>query len=139
MCVSKASLTVYFEPPFWVGLYQREDEDGCRVCKITFGREPRDQEVLAWLLRNHRRLQFSPPLTTAQKAGPIPNPKRLLREARKAVQPANTGTKAQMALQLQREQNKMQRKADSKERRKVEQERMLALRQEKRRQRHRGH
>ncbi len=139
MCVSKASLTVYFEPPFWVGLYQREDEDGCRVCKITFGREPRDQEVLAWLLRNHRRLQFSPPLTTAQKAGPSPNPKRLLREARKAVQPANTGTKAQMALQLQREQNKMQRKADSKERRKVEQERMLALRQEKRRQKHRGH
>ncbi len=139
MCVSKASLTVYFEPPFWVGLYQREDEDGCRVCKITFGREPRDQEVLAWLLRNHRRLQFSPPLTTAQKAGPIPNPKRLLREARKAVQPANTGTKAQVALQLQREQNKMQRKADSKERRKVEQERMLALRQEKRRQKHRGH
>ncbi len=139
MCVSKASLTVYFEPPFWVGLYQREDEDGCRVCKITFGREPRDQEVLAWLLRNHRRLQFSPPLTTAQKAGPIPNPKRLLREARKAVQPANTGTKAQVALQLQREQNKMQRKADSKERRKVEQERMLALRQEKHRQKHRGH
>ncbi len=139
MCVSKASLTVYFEPPFWVGLYQREDEDGCRVCKITFGREPRDQEVLAWLLRNHRRLQFSPPLTTAQKAGPSPNPKRLLREARKAVQPANTGTKAQVALQLQREQNKMQRKADSKERRKVEQERMLALRQEKRRQKHRGH
>ena len=139
MCVSKASLTVYFEPPFWVGLYQREDEDGCRVCKITFGREPRDQEVLAWLLRNHRRLQFSPPLTTAQKAGSSPNPKRLLREARKAVQPANTGTKAQVALQLQREQNKMQRKADSKERRKVEQERMLALRQEKRRQKHRGH
>ena len=139
MCVSKASLSVYFEPPFWVGLYQREDEDGCLVCKITFGREPRDQEVLAWLLRNHRRLQFSPPLTTAQKAGPSPNPKRLLREARKAVQPANTGTKAQVALQLQREQNKMQRKADSKERRKVEQERMLALRQEKRRQKHRGH
>ncbi len=25
MCVSKASLTVYFEPPFWVGLYRREE------------------------------------------------------------------------------------------------------------------
>lgn len=139
MCVSKASLTVYFEPPFWVGLYQREDEDGCRVCKITFGREPRDQEVLAWLLRNHRRLEFSPPITGAQKAAPLLNPKRLLREARKAVQPAGTGTKAQQALQLQREQHKTQRQADSRERREAERERKLALRQEKHRQKHRGH
>ena len=47
MCVSKASLTVYFEPPFWVGLYRREDGDGYRVCKTIFGREPRDQEIWA--------------------------------------------------------------------------------------------
>lgn len=80
MCVSKASLTVYFEPPFWVGLYQREDGDGCRVCKVTFGREPRDQEILEWLLRNFRRLEFSPPVTGARKAASVPNPKRLLRE-----------------------------------------------------------
>lgn len=139
MCVSKASLTVYFEPPFWVGLYQREDGDGCRVCKVTFGREPRDQEVLEWLLRNHRRLQFSPPVTGSQKAAPVPKPKRLLREARKAVQPAGKGTKAQQALQLQREQRKVRREADSKACREAEQERKLALRQEKRRQKHRGH
>ena len=139
MCVSKASLTVYFEPPFWVGLYQREDGDGCRVCKVTFGREPRDQEILEWLLRNFRRLEFSPPVAGARKVASVPNPKRLLREARKAVQPTNKGTKAQQALQLQREQHKVQRQADSRERRETERERKLALRQEKRRQKHRGH
>lgn len=94
---------MYFEPPFWVGLYQREDGDGCRVCKVTLGREPRDQEVLAWLLANHRKLRFSPPVAGAQKAVPVPNPKRLLRQARKAVQPSGKGTKAQQALRLQRE------------------------------------
>ena len=139
MCVSKASLTVYFEPPFWVGLYQREDGDGCRVCKVTFGREPHDQEVLEWLLRNFRRLEFSPPVAGARKAAPLPNPKRLLREARKAVRPAGKGTKAQQALQLQREQHKTQRQADSRERREAERERKLALRREKHRQKHRGH
>ena len=36
MCLSKACLTVYFEPPFWVGLYQREDEDGWRISKSLF-------------------------------------------------------------------------------------------------------
>ena len=45
MSVSKARLTVYFEEPFWAALYRREEEDGCRVCKVTFGGEPRDQEV----------------------------------------------------------------------------------------------
>lgn len=139
MCVSKASFTVYFEPPFWVGLYQREDGDSCRVCKITFGREPRDQEVLEWLLQNHWKMRFSPPVAGERKAASLPNPKRLRREARKAVSPAGTGTKAQQALQLQREQHKMQRQAGSKERREAEQERKLALRQEKRRQKHRGH
>ena len=30
MSVSKAWLTVCFQAPFWVALYQREEEDGCR-------------------------------------------------------------------------------------------------------------
>lgn len=139
MRVSKASLTVYFDPPFWVGLFQREEEDGCRMCKVTFGGEPRDQEVLDFILRRWRELRFSPPVPPGRTAGRLPNPKRMRREARKATQVAGTGTKAQQALQLQREQGKVQRKADFKERREEEQERKFALRQEKRRQKHRGH
>ena len=138
MRVSKASLTVYFDPPFWVGLYQREEEDGCRVCKVTFGGEPRDQEVLDFILRRWRELRFSPPVPPGRAAARLPNPKRMRREARKATQAAGTGSKAQQALQLQREQGKVQRKADFKERREEEQERKFALRQEKRRQKHRG-
>lgn len=139
MCVSKASPTVYFDPPFWVGLYQREDEDGCRVCKTTFGSEPKDQEVLDWLLFHWRELRFSPPVARSREIDRLPNPKRMRREARKATQAGRTGTKAQQALQLQREKQKAQRKAGLKERREAEQEGKLALRQEKRRQKHRGH
>lgn len=138
MRVSKASLTVYFDPPFWVGLFQREDEDGYRVCKVTFGGEPRDQEVLDFVLRRWRELRFSPPVPADRAAARLPNPKRMRREARKATQSIGTGTRAQQALQLQREQGKVQRKADFKERREEEQERRFALRQEKRRQKHRG-
>jgi len=139
MCLSKASLTVYFEPPFWVGLYQREDEDGWRISKITFGGEPRDQEVLDWLLRRWRELRFSPPVPAYRAVARLPSPKRMQREAHRATQPAKTSTKAQQALQLQREQRKIQHKADCKERREAERERKFTLRQEKRRQKHRGH
>ena len=138
MRVSKANLTVYFDPPFWVGLYQREDEDGWRVCKITFGGEPRDQEVLDWLYRHWRELRFSPPVSGNETAARLPNPQRMRREARKATQPSGAGTKAQQALQLQREQMKTEQSAVSKARRAEEQERKFALRQEKRRRKHRG-
>ena len=65
--------------------------------------------------------------------------KRARREARRAVRPTGAGTWAQQAIQLQREQMKTQRKADSRARREAEQERKFALRQEKRRKKHRGH
>ena len=139
MSVSSARLTVYFEPPFWVALYQREDGDGCRVCKVTFGGEPRDQEVLDYFQAHWRELSFSPPVAGEQSPDRAVNPKRARREARKAVQPAGTGTKAQQALQLQREQMKRSRNVISKERREAERERKLALRQEKRREKHKGH
>lgn len=139
MSVSKARLTVYFEPPFWSALYRREDEEGCRVCKVTFGGEPRDQEVLDYFQSHWRELAFSPPVAEERAPDRAVSPKRARREARKAVQPAGTGTKAQQALQLQREQRRTERKAVSRERREAQRERKLALRQEKRREKHKGH
>ena len=139
MSVSKARLTVYFEPPFWVALYQREEADGLRACKVTFGGEPRDQEVLDYFQAHWRELSFSPPVKGERSPDKAVNPKRARREARKAVQPAGTGTKAQQALQLQREQRKTERKVVSKEQREAQRERKLALRQEKRREKHKGH
>ena len=139
MCVSKTTLTVYFDPPFWVGLFQRVDETGRRVCKVTLGGEPRDQEVLDFLMRHWGDLRFSPPVAGEKEAARLPNPKRMRREAIRATQAVGTGTKAQQALQLQREQMKADRKTVSKARREEQRERKLTLRQEKRRQKHRGH
>ena len=135
----RASLTVCFEPPFWVALYQREEGDGFQVCRVIFGAEPRDQQVLDYFSSHFRSLSFSPAVAGALSPDRAVNPKRARREARRAVRPAGTGTKAQQALQLQREQRKTQHSAQSKQRREAEQERKLALRQEKRREKHKGH
>ncbi len=36
-------LTVLFEPPFWIGLCEREEDGQYAVCRIVFGAEPREQ------------------------------------------------------------------------------------------------
>lgn len=135
----KSTLTVCFDPPFWVALYQREEGGGCRVCKVVFGGEPRDQEVLDYFLAHFRALEFSSPVAAKPSPDRAVNPKRARREARKAIRPTGAGTKAQQALQLQREQRKTQRELVSKERREAEQARKRAIRLEKRREKHKGH
>ena len=66
------------------------------------------------------------------------NPKRLQREAKKQLQNTGIGTKSQQALQLQREEMKTERKQISKEEREAEKERMFELKQQKRKEKHRG-
>ena len=47
----QSSLTILFEAPFWIGLYERMDNGKYEVCKITFGSEPKDYEVYEFLLK----------------------------------------------------------------------------------------
>ena len=67
------------------------------------------------------------------------NPKRMQRQIQRSLQNTGIGTKAQQALQLQREQDKAARSRRSREDREAEADRQFALRQEKRRENHKGH
>ena len=134
-----AVLTVLFEDPFWVGLYEREASGTYQVCKITFGAEPKDYEVYAFLLEHWRHLPFSPSMEAAAPEERRINPKRMQRQIQKSLQNTGIGTKAQQALQLQREQGKEVRKKVSREEREAETDRQFALRREKRREKHKGH
>lgn len=127
-------LTVFFEEPFWVGVFERISEGKLSVCKVTFGAEPKDYEVYEFVLKNYCRLRFSPAVAAdVKEAGR--NPKRIQREVRRQVQNTGTGTKAQQALKLQQEQLKMERKTVSRE---AEKQRQFQLKQQKKKEKHRG-
>ena len=53
-------LTVFFEEPFWTGVFERISEGQLSVCKVTFGAEPKDYEIYDFILKNYCRLRFSP-------------------------------------------------------------------------------
>lgn len=134
----KCSLTVLFENPFWIGIYERIDDDKYEVCKITFGTEPKDYEVYDFLLENWHRLKFSPPVKADEVEEYKINPKRMHREINKHLENKRLCTKAQQALKFQHEQTKIERKTISREQKEAEKERQFVLRQEKKKAKHRG-
>lgn len=66
------------------------------------------------------------------------NPKRMQREINSQLEKRGIGTKAQQALKLQYEQSKIERKTQSREQKEAEKERQYVLRQEKKKEKHRG-
>ncbi len=136
--MEKAKLTVLFDPPFWIGLFERERGGRYEVCKVTFGAEPKDYDVYAFVLAHYCELDFSPALAAEHAEERTINPKRAQRLAREQTRQTGIGTKAQQALQLQREQNKLERRTLSRESREAEEARRFQLRQEKRKEKHKG-
>ena len=132
------TLTVYFDDPFWVGVFERMEDGRLSVCKVTFGAEPKDYEVWAFVLEHYHQLTFSPAVEvdTRQAAD---NPKRRQRNAGKQMARTGVGTKSQQALQMQLEQNKQERRVKSREERLAEAERQFELKQQKKREKHKGH
>ena len=130
-------LTIFFEEPFWVGLFERISNGKLSVCRITFGSEPKDYEIYDFVLKNYYQLRFSPAVATDVKEAGC-NPKRIQREVRKQIQNTGIGTKSQQALKLQQEQLKTERKTVSREQREAEKQRQFELKQQKRKEKHRG-
>ena len=138
--MDKASgkLTVYFEEPFWVGVFERIEDGKLSVAKVTFGAEPKDYEVQEYIQKYYFSLKFSPAFETVVKDIKR-NPKRMQREAKKQTMETGIGTKSQQALKLQQEQNNQECKERNRKKKEAEEQRMFELKQQKKREKHKGH
>ena len=134
----KSSLTVFFEDPFWVGIFERIDEGKLSVCKVTFGAEPKDYDVWEFVLRHYDELVFSPAVETEMRQI-ADNPKRRLRNVRKQTERSGIGAKSQQALQMQREEMKTKRRQISREQRDADAQRRFEMKQVKKKEKRRGH
>lgn len=134
----KAKFTVFFEEPFWVGVYERICDGEYQLCKVTFGSEPKDYQVYNFLMENGGNLHFSKPVPMEEFPEKHINPKRMRREISKSLQKTGVGTKAQQALKLQHEQRKQEiRETNSKERKRKKQE-QFDLKQKKKKEKKKG-
>ena len=59
-------LTVFFEEPFWVGIFEHTEAGMLSVSKVTFGAEPKDYEIYDFILKEYDHLKFSPAVAGEQ-------------------------------------------------------------------------
>ena len=137
MEIVSIGLTVYFEDGFWHGLFEQEYEGTYQVCRVTFGQEPKEDEILKLLQTQFVRLSFSPEATVKQHVK-IKNPKRLQRAVKEQVK-QKVSSKSQELLQLQCEERKKISKHQSSVQKQLLKQEKFERKQQKRREKHKGH
>ncbi len=139
LCV-KSKLSVLFDDPFWVGIVEIVCNNEMVSSRIVFGAEPKDYEVYEFLLQKGNDVRFSPPVAVDMENASDRkiNPKRIQRQIRSQLSQKGVGTKAQLALKLLQEESKIQRLKKSGQQREAEEQMKFELRQEKRKEKHKG-
>lgn len=132
-------LTVLFEEPFWVGVFERYDGEYLQTSRTVFGAEPKDYEVYAFVLNNYYKLLFGKPVEACEKDVTRISPKRLQRQIKKQTKETGLGTKAQRAIQESLEARKIEGNKLRKEDRERQEEIKFILKQEKKKEKKRGH
>lgn len=132
-------LTVYFDNPFWVGVFERTDEDTIQVCKVVFGAEPKDYDIYAMINRDYHLLTFSLPMQVEMKKKLKLNPKRLQRQVKKAMHTQGIGTKAQQAIKRQQETKKREQRSFTKEEKEHRKRQVYEQKQLKKKEKRKGH
>ena len=133
-----STLTVYYDGQFWVGMFERTESGRLSACRVVFGAEPSNEEVLELVCDRWNHLRFTEPVAVDNTPRIVSNPKRRQREAARELAHRGPSTKAQQALSEEREALAEQRKADARERRELDKQQRFELRQHKRKQKHRG-
>lgn len=138
-----ATMTVYFDAPFWVAVLELHDAGRVRAARHVFGAEPTDAELYQFLLRHGTALLVRAGQSAAvndDRSVPAPtrNPKRLARDAARAAQLSRPSTVAQEAVRKEVELRKHASAARSREHRDEHAEHRRQVRRDKSRARHRG-
>jgi hypothetical protein len=130
--------TIYFEDPFWVGIFERMDDSGYSVARCVFGSEPGDALLHQFALRQLQKVAFSTAKPAPAAQSKETGFKRRLREARQQTDSQGIGTYAQRMLKAEQEQVKTTHQEESRAEREERQRLKLLAKQEQKKQKHRG-
>lgn len=136
-------LTVFYENSFWIGVFEETIDGKISICKVTFGAEPKGEELLKFIDRYYYKLKFSgfynEDAEFIQSASKRINPKRLQRLVSKEVSKVGVSTKAQDAIRAERDSQKKVRKSQSKAFREQQEKLKFEKKQMQKKEKKKGH
>jgi hypothetical protein len=135
------TLTVLFDGQFYIGLLEHTMGGQYYACRHIFGAEPGESEIMQFVLHQMSALLSAgrSPASDDETPHMKINPKRLKRIAARQLKETAISTKAQTAIKLEQEQQTVERKQLSREERLAKEEYKRGLKEEKKKQKHRGH
>lgn len=139
MVEESIKLTVLYQVPFWVGIFERISNNTYSVGRTIFGGEPSEVELFEFIINEFDQIRFSEPGKEKQIEIKKKSPKRILREVRNQITKVGLVSKAQEALRIELEKNKLLKKKDSKQQREEREQMLFDMRQEKKKKKKRGH
>lgn len=137
----KIDLTVLFDGAFWIGIFEEYNDGKYCVYKYLFGSEPKDYQIYETIHKEFYEFKFTLQMQDdlCSNNHKKINYKKMQRMIKKEVNNKGIGTKAQRAISMNRELNKI----ESKKKKKVNKEQLNKLnyekKQQKKKEKKRGH
>ena len=136
---SICKLTVLFQKPFWIGVFEDEHNNKYNVAKVVFGVEPTEAQLYQFLLDNYYKVPFNEVSSENVHIEKKVSYKKQQKIIKKQQKEDGIGTKAQNAIKIQQESRKQERIKKSKKLSIKKKERDFKLKQLKKKEKHRGH
>jgi hypothetical protein len=134
--------TIFFDKRFWVGTFERTDKEGYAVARHIFGSEPSNPEVHEFVLNHYHELKFGEAQEIIIQIQRM-NPKRVQREVRREMvrmkETSMPSTLAQDYMREEIEKKKKEKKSISSDEKQARKDEQFLLKQDKRKEKHRGH
>lgn len=134
--------TIFFDKRFWVGTFERVDREGYAVARHIFGAEPSDPEIHEFVLNHYHELKFGEAKEVTIQIQRM-NPKRVQREVCREMarikETTRPATLAQDYMREEIEKKKKEKKTMSSAEKQARKDSQFSLKQEKRKEKHRGH
>lgn len=133
------SLIVFFDPPFWVGIFEQSDADTYRVARHVFGAEPTEPQLLELARHGFKDLIFTNPVDLVSVEKHEVGYKRRMREIRAAMKHPAASTRSQQILQQEMERQAQNHRDHHRQIRQLSDDLKYQSRKAKKAEKHRGH
>lgn len=132
-------MMVYFDPPFWVGIFEKIDGNTYQTARYVFGAEPTEPQLLEFARVDYIHLSFTCAVKETGYSLTRIGYKRRMRKIKSLMKNSMESTRSQQILQQEYERQIQNSREQIRETRQLVEDRKFQLKKARQAAKHRGH